>query len=500
MPKNSPTRRFDLDSLALDAGALDPLHRQLRDQIRRAILEGRLRPGERVPSTRGLAGSLGIGRNTVASAYDQLASEGYLAAAVGSGTRVSRTLPERLLNAPKAGPALAPAVGGADGLSRLSARGREIAAFGRLLGLDRGRPAPFRPHIPALDAFPREVWERLTARRQKRLPRDLFARVDSLGYRPLREAVAGYLGASRGVRCTADDIVITAGVQQGIDLIARLLIDPGDKVWLEEPGYLDVRPAFEMAGAEVISVPLDADGLDVSAAERSQPRPRLAYVSPSCQWPTGITMPLARRLELLSWADRSGAWVLEDDYAGEFRYGGRPLPALQGLDRSGRVIYTGTFSKVLFPSLRLGYLVAPPGLAEAFGAARWLADRHSPPLEQAVLADFIDGGHFARHIRQMRTLYAERQGAVVDSAHAELSGAVDIPAAEAGMHLVARAVGASQEAIMAAASGVGVEYHPISRYSAATPPAPGLILGYAAYPPESSRRAMQAWARALGGT
>lgn len=498
MPKNSRALRFDLDSLVLDVGAREPLHRQLRDQIRRAILEGRLRPGQRVPSTRGLAGSLGVARNTVASAYDQLTSEGYLVPSVGSGTQVSRTLPERLLNAPRPGPPPAPAFGASDP-SRLSARGREIAAFGRLRGPDGGRPAPFRPHVPALDVFPREVWERLTARRQKRLPRDLFARADSLGYRPLREAVAGYLGASRGVRCTTDDIVITAGVQQGIDLIARLLIDPGDKVWLEEPGYLDVRPAFEMAGAEVISVPLDADGLDVSAAERSRPRPRLAYVSPSCQWPTGITMPLARRLELLSWADRSGAWVLEDDYAGEFRYGGRPLPALQGLDRSGRVIYTGTFSKVLFPSLRLGYLVAPPGLSEAFGAARWLADRHSPPLEQAVLADFIDGGHFARHIRQMRTLYAGRQGAVVDSAHAELSGAVDIPAAEAGMHLVARAVGASQEAIMAAASGVGVEYHPFSRYSVTSPPAPGLILGYAAYPPEISRRAMQAWARALGG-
>src|SRR5262245_26752815 len=212
MPKIDRALRFNLDSLVLDVGAREPLHRQLQDQIRRAILEGRLRPGERVPSTRGLAGSLGVGRNTVASAYDQLTSEGYLVPSVGSGTRVSRTLPEHLLNAPRPGPTPAPAVGGP---SRLSARGREIAAFGRLLGHDGGRPAPFRPHVPALDAFPRKVWERLTFRREKRLPRDLFARVDSLGYRPLREAVAGYLGASRGVRCTADDTVITAGVQQG---------------------------------------------------------------------------------------------------------------------------------------------------------------------------------------------------------------------------------------------------------------------------------------------
>jgi len=486
-------RRFDLDSIALAPEGPGALHRQLRDQLRRAILEGRLRPGERVPSTRGLAAALGVGRITVATAYDQLTSEGYLVATVGSGTRVSQTLPERFLNAPRPkGPAPA-----GTGASNLSARGRGIAEFGRLIGSDGGRPVPFRPHVPALDAFPRETWERLTARRQKRLPRDLLARVDPLGYRPLREAVAGYLGASRGVRCTADDVIITAGVQQGLDLASRLLIDPGDKVWLEEPGYVVARPVFEMAGAEVVPVPLDADGLDVAAGERTAPRPRLIYVSPSCQWPTGITMSLARRLELLSWAERSGAWVLEDDYTGEFRYGGRPLPALQGLDRSGRVIYMGTFSKVLFPALRLGYLVAPPGLAEAFGVARWLTDRHSPPLEQAVLADFIDGGHFARHIRQMRTLYAERQAVVVDSARAVFGTALAVPPAQAGMHLIARATGVSQEAVIAAAAGAGIAYHPVAWYSAATPPAAGLVLGYAAYPPEASRRAIKAWARAL---
>ncbi|MES2792796.1 MAG: PLP-dependent aminotransferase family protein [Planctomycetota bacterium] len=493
MPTNGRPRRFDLDSIVLAPDGPGSLHGQLRDQLRRAILEGRLRPGERVPSTRGFAESLGVGRITVATAYDQLTSEGYLVAVVGSGTRVSQTLPERFLNAPKP-QGSAPA---SSGIANLSARGREIAGFGRLISSDSGRPVPFRPHVPALDVFPREIWERLTTRRQKRLPRTSFASVDPLGYRPLREAVAGYLGASRGVRCTADDIVITAGVQQGIDLISRLLVDPGDKIWLEEPGYLVARPVFEMVGAEVLPAPLDIHGLDVATCERTLPRPRLIYVSPSCQWPTGITMPLTRRLELLAWGERSGAWILEDDYTGEFRYGGRPLPALQGLDRSGRVIYMGTFSKVLFPALRLGYLVAPPGLAEAFGVARWLADRHSPPLEQAVLADFIDGGHFSRHIRQMRILYAERQEAVIDAARAELAAAITVSPVEAGMHLVARATGVSQEAVIAAAVKSGIAYHPIAWYSAATPPASGLILGYAAYTPEASRRAMKAWARAL---
>lgn len=493
MPANSRTRRFDLDSIVLSTEGPGSLQSQLRDQLRRAILEGRLHPGERVPSTRGLAATLGVGRITVATAYDQLTSEGYLTAVVGSGTRVSKTLPERFLNAPKP---KGPSPRASQALN-LSAQGRKIAEFGRLINFDSGRAVPFRPHVPALDMFPREIWERLTTRRQKRLPRDLLSRVDPLGYRPLRESVAGYLGASRGVRCTADDIVITAGVQQGIDLISRLLIDPGDRVWLEEPGYMVARPVFEMIGAEVIAAPLDTDGLDVATASRTLPHPRLIYVSPSCQWPTGITMPLARRLELLAWVERSGSWILEDDYTGEFRYGGRPLPALQGLDRSGRVIYMGTFSKVLFPSLRLGYLVAPPGLADAFGAARWLADRHSPPLEQAVLADFIDGGYFARHIRQMRTLYAERQAAVVESAARELGTALSVPPAQAGMHLFARATGVSQETAIAAATKAGIAYHPAAWYSAATPPASGLILGYAAYPPETSRRAIKAWARAL---
>ncbi|WP_010587967.1 MocR-like pyridoxine biosynthesis transcription factor PdxR [Schlesneria paludicola] len=493
MTTNGRTRRFDLDSIVLSHEGPETLQSQLRDQLRRAILEGRLHPNERVPSTRGLAATLGVGRITVATVYEQLTSEGYLVATVGSGTRVSKTLPERFLNAPK--PKGPKPTGNA--VSSLSAQGRKIAEFGRLINFDSGRPVPFRPHVPALDAFPREIWERLTTRRQKRLPRDLLARVDPLGYRPLRESVAGYLGASRGVRCTADDIVITAGVQQGIDLIARLLIDPGDRVWLEDPGYKVARPVLEMIGAEVISAPLDQDGFDIATATRTLPSPRLIYVSPSCQWPTGVTMPLARRLELLSWVERSGAWVLEDDYTGEFRYGGRPLPALQGLDRSGRVIYMGTFSKVLFPSLRLGYFVAPPGLAEAFGVARWLADRHSPPLEQAVLADFIDGGHFARHIRQMRTLYAERQAAVVDAAQKELSTALIIPPAQAGMHLVAHTTGVSQEAAMAAASKAGIAFHPVAWYSTRTPLPSGLILGYAAYTPEASRRAMKAWARAL---
>ncbi|OWK36176.1 Transcriptional regulator, GntR family domain / Aspartate aminotransferase [Fimbriiglobus ruber] len=484
-----------MDTLVLDPDTATPIYRQLQDQLRRAILDGLLRPGERVPSTRRLAGTLGIGRITVAAAYEQLAAEGYLAAAVGSGTRVSQILPERLLNAPRPRPAAVPV---ADRRSGLSARGKTIATYARWPNLDGGRPPrPFRPHLPALDAFPRDVWERLTTRRQRRLPRDLMHRDDPLGYRPLREAIAGYLGASRGVRCTPDEVVVTAGAQQGIDLIARLLLDPGDAVWLEEPGYLPAKPVFEMAGVEVVPVPVDADGLDVAAGQRLRPKARLAYVTPSCQWPLGVTMTLSRRLELLAWADRVGGWVLEDDYAGEFRYAGRPLPALQGLDRNGRVVYMGTFSKVLFPALRLGYLVVPADLTPAFLAARWLTDRHSPPLIQAVLADFIDGGHFSRHLRRMRTLYAERQAVVVAAAKAELAGAIDLSPADVGMHLVARLVDSAEESVMDAAVAAGIESHALSGYKATPGPDSRRILGYAAYPPKAARQAMKAWGRAL---
>lgn len=489
MAKRRRSQRFDLDSLILDRTGQEPLYSQVQHQLRQAILEGRLSPGERVPSTRRLAGLLDVGRITVANAYDQLISEGYLVATVGSGTRVSPTLPEHLLQASRPKQNVPRDIG----VSELSPRGRQIAKVAVQVGHDNGSPKPFRPHIPALDVFPRDIWEKITMRRQKRVSRDLFARVDSVGYGPLREAVAGYLGASRGVRCTPHEIIITAGAQQGIDLVSRLLIAPGDAVWMEEPGYLVACPAFEMCGATVTSVPLDAQGVDVVAGTRLCPHPRLVYVTPSCQWPTGITMSLNRRIELLCWAERSRTWILEDDYAGEFRYGGHPLPALQGLDRSGRVIYMGTFSKVLFPSLRLGYLVVPPGLVDAFGAARWLADRHSPLLEQAVLADFIEDGHFARHIRQMRTLYAERQAAVVDCIQKEMAGALAVDAAETGMHLIAQATGRPETTVMDAATDANVAYHPISWFSRSSV-ARGLILGYAAYTPEASRKAIQNWA------
>jgi GntR family transcriptional regulator/MocR family aminotransferase len=385
----------------------------------------------------------------------------------------------------------------------LSARGQALATPWRpaeILGLSSMRwpVRAFRPDIPALDAFPVALWTRVAARRLRRLEPDLLARGDPRGFRPLREEIATYLGAARGVRCEADQIIVVAGSQQGLDLVARLCLDPGDAVWTEDPGYPGARRAFEAAGANVVSVPVDGDGLDVSAAMARAPAARLAFVTPAHQAPLGVAMSITRRLALLDWAAATGAWVLEDDYDSEYRYAGRPLPALQGLDETGRVIYLGTFSKVLFPSLRLGFLVVPPALVDAFAVARAAIDRHAPLMEQAVVADFMAAGHFARHVRRMRTLYAERQAALIQAAERELSDVLDVAPKDAGLQLVGWLRDhADDRAAAAAAHEAGIETVNLSAYARATTPRPGLILGYAAFTPTRIRTAAARLGHAL---
>ncbi|MFG0297634.1 MAG: PLP-dependent aminotransferase family protein [Maioricimonas sp. JB045] len=490
MPRRPP-ERFAFDALQVDPCADQPLYRQLEQRLRDAILAGQLKPAERVPSTRRLAADLQVSRNTVSLAYAQLLSEGYLEAEVGSGTRVSRHLPDDLL---QASPAPRTAASAAVG-PRLSRRGSSVAALGQWITLPGVPPRPFRPHVPALDLFPRHIWRRLSQRRLRRMPWYEWGQVPPLGYPPLREAIAEYLGISRGVRCTAEQVVIVAGAQQAIDFVARLLLDDGEAAWIEEPGYTPARHLFELAGVEVVPVPVDGDGLSVAAGEQLRADARLAYVTPSCQWPTGLTMSLPRRLELLEWARCQSAWILEDDYNGEYRYDGRPLPAIHGLADDGHVIYMGTFSKVMFPGLRLGYLVVPDQLREAFRAARWMADRHSPPFEQAILTDFINEGHFARHLRRMRTACAARQQALVDALDRHLGGAVEVVGRESGLQLLVHA-GAGMDArrLTTAAQKAGVEFHPLSVYAAAEPEREGMILGFAAYPEEQIEQAVQDWA------
>lgn len=484
-----------LTSLELDPSASIPLYRQVYEALRREILAGRLRAGARLPATRALASAFGISRNTVMNAYAQLLAEGYVEGEVGSGTYVAGTLPDELLYAPT----------GAAPMTLQGRSGRTLSRRGSLLAATHvptprfpSELRPFRPGVPALDAFPFELWARLVARRWRRPQRALLGYGDPAGYHPLREAIASYLGAARAVSCEASQVIVAAGSQQALDVAARMLLDEGEAAWIEDPGYLGARGALLAAGARLVPVPVDAAGLDVEAGKACSPDARLIYVTPSHQYPYGVTMSLPRRLALLEWASRAGAWVLEDDYDSEYRYAGRPLAALQGLDRESRVIYLGTFSKVLLPALRLGYLVVPPDLVEAFLAARALIDRHSPILEQAVLADFIAEGHFSRHIRRMRGLYAERQAILVDAAQRELAGLLEVQPAEAGMHLVGwLPVGVDDVEASRRAAAHGVEAPPLSLYSLEPLQRSGLLLGYTAVGEREIREGVHRLAKAL---
>jgi GntR family transcriptional regulator/MocR family aminotransferase len=468
-------------AVLLDESSSVPLYRQLYDRLRAAILMGQLPPGTRVPSTREMATELGVSRNTLMNAFDQLFAEGYVEGHVGSGTFVSRTLPEDLLEARAK----------TRRTSQLHPGGRSLSLRGKLLATTPvtvagplGKMRPFIPGIPALDEFPIALWSRLVAQRWRDLSRGTLNYGAAAGYMPLREAIAAHLGPSRGVQCQPDQIVIVSGAQQALDLAARILFDPGDPVLVEGYCYSAARAALLGAGACLVPVPVDETGLDISSSVAQSAGARVAYVTPSHQYPLGVTMSLPRRLALLDWANRTQAWILEDDYDSEYRYVGRPLAALQGLDRGGRVIYMGTFSKVLFPSLRIGYLVVPPDLVDAFVTARAVVGWCSPTIDQAVLADFINEGHFTRHIRRMRSIYAERQAVLIDALRRDVGGLLEVKRADAGIHLRCSLPDSfDDKAVAGAAAAQGVVVHPLSAFSVGQPihTRRGLVLGYGAY-------------------
>ena len=386
--------------VSLDPSSRQPLHQQLYEEIRVAVLRGRLSPGTRMPASRDLASSARLSRNTVLAAFSQLIAEGDLDTRQGSGTFVTEKLPEIGHHARPPGtlPAVTP------GKRTLSRFGQSMLDEPLLWGERVVGGDAFRPGLPAIDQFPFDTFRQLLDRRLRHPSRRMFSYGTAQGWPPLREAIARHLAASRGARLNPDQIIVVSGAQQAIDLATRVLLDPGDQAWFAEPGYYIARRALEAAGARIVPVPVDDEGMVVEDGAALAPEARLAYETPSHQHPMGTTMSVARRLRLRDWAARAGAWVLEDDFASEYRYAGRPLASLQGLDENQRVLNVGTVSKTLIASLRIGYIVAPPDLVPALVQALGVSDRQSPTLLQAVVADFMELGHFARHLRRMRTL------------------------------------------------------------------------------------------------
>ena len=450
-----------------------PLHRQIYQQWRKAILDRRFRRGERVPSTRVFAETYGVSRVTVTAAYDQLLAEGYFETKIGAGTFVSSELPDEALQ-PVRVAAPGARTAGAIRLSKYSAR----------LGGIRQMPSSSLPLNlsnvgPDLSRFPFALWRRLVARHLRDGTSAIFDhRASPAGLPRLREAIAAYLARARAVRCAPDQIIVASGSQQALDLCARLLLDPGDEVAVEEPGYPGARQLFHAHGAKLRPLPVTDSG---PSLQRLRAQTRLVYVTPSHQFPIGVSLPLARRLELLEWARTQGAVVLEDDYDSEYRYSGPPLPAMHGFADGAAVIYIGTFSNVMFRGLRVGYVVVPQDLIAPFVAAKWMADRHTPLVEQAALADFITEGHLERHVRRMRRLYKRRRDAMLDALTRHFGSRAVVRGDAAGLHLTVRFTNARDLRARAARAGVHISSSDIYYLdSARRAAASEYILGFAA--------------------
>jgi GntR family transcriptional regulator/MocR family aminotransferase len=410
--------------ITIDRRASKPLYQQIYDSFRSRIIRGELRAGDLVPSSRELARESRISRLPVLTAYSQLLAEGYFESRVGAGTFISSSLPSRSTRSSPSAPR---------GQRLLSAQVAALPKYERPSWAES--LGPFQVGQPELQKFPIEIWLKLIARYSRRMRLKALQYGDAMGLPELREAVATYLRTSRGVRCEAQQIMIVSGSQQALDLATRVLLEVGSATWVEEPGYWLVHHVLKAARCRIVPVPVDTAGLNVTAGIKLNRNARAAFVAPSHQYPLGVTMIAARRLQLLEWAQRSRAWIVEDDYDSEYRYGSLPIASLQGLDGNGRVIYIGTFSKVMFPSMRLGYLVIPFDLIERFAAMRQVMDICPTHITQAVMSDFIREGHFARHIRRMRPIYAERRRVLAAELERQLGDNLTIMGDQAGMHL-----------------------------------------------------------------
>jgi len=484
--------------LAIDESTGEALHRQVYDAIRSAILSGRLRSGDRLPATRSLAAQLSLSRTTVATAYDQLQAEGYVEGRHGSGTFVAPNLPDDTLQAARRDPS---------GASRRE-RGFSLSRWGQRIGRNEYRgllrasdPEQFeydlRPHRIAQDSFPWDPWGAAVDRSLTRERARLLSYPPSAGYPELREAIAAHVAQYRAVNCSPDQVVIVNGSQQGLNLLSQLLLSAGDRVAVEDPGYPVARLSLEARGLDVTRIPVDRDGMQVERLAEAGPQ-RLIHVTPSHQDPTGATLSLARRLALLEIAERTGCLVVEDDYDSEFRYEGRPVESLQGLDRNGLVVYAGTFSKSVLSGLRIGFLVLPRELVSPFISAKSLWDGGAPLLDQVALAEFMRAGDFERHIRRMRRLYRSRRDALLAALAEEFGGRAHVGERHGGLNiLVTLDVSLSEDELARQAGEANIGLRPASPYFARPPTRPTFLVGFAALPEGKIRDAVRALARVV---
>ncbi|QGZ63709.1 MocR-like pyridoxine biosynthesis transcription factor PdxR [Paraburkholderia acidisoli] len=473
----------------LDKHSAEPAYRQLLQLMQQAILTGRLAPGTKLPSSRTLAGDLGVARNTVLHVYDQLSAEGYVISSTGSGTYVADTRPDSAAVNPAANAegaaGNAPDEAAGEPARETCPRGDMSKRGQRLIdqaGVSAKQWGAFMPGVPDVAEFPARTWSRLQARLWKSANHGLLTYAPGGGYRPLRRALSDYLRVARSVRCTPEQIIITTGIHQSMDLAVRLLADVGDRAWVEEPCYWGARSVLQSSGLTLAPIPVDDEGLNPREADLREP-PRIALVTPSHQYPLGMVMSLARRRMLLEYARQHKVWIVEDDYDSEFRYGSRPLASLQGLDDSDRVIYVGSLGKLLFPGLRIGYMVVPERLAATFRTGVAELYREGQLMQQAVLAEFIMDGYLTSHVRRMRTLYGERRQLLIDAVTQHFGDALPVMGDEAGLHFVlGLPEDADDRAITAAAFEAGVIVRPLTAYYSTRQQHQGLLTGYACVP------------------
>ncbi len=474
MPKQID--ELPLAGIHLDSSSSVPLYKQLYNLLREGILSGRFKGGLKLPGTRTFSSELKISRNTVALAFEQLNIEGYITGEIGAGTYITKEIPDKLLPVRNSG-----------GVNRKKSSLKIQKKFEPpellLRNSQEDKIIPFQNGLPSLDDFPFKTWLKIINRNGTIIPKLQFGYKSAAGYQPLRRAIADYLKTYRAVNCVPEQIIIINGSQQGLDLISRILLKANDHVMLEDPGYFGTKASVLYSGAKIFPVPVDDEGINIDFAVKKYPKSDFIYTTPSHQFPLGSIMSISRRIKLLEYANKNNAWIIEDDYDSEFRYTGSPLPSLQGMDKFMRVIYIGTFSKVLFPGLRLGYLVLPDEeMVEAFAVAKTVVDRQSPIFDQVILTKFIEEGHFTKHIRKMRMIYKERQEFLIEEIKRELNGLLEVKPSDAGMHIVAWLPGNfSDKQVSVSAKANDLVVYPLSEYVIKAKRKPGLIIGYTGF-------------------